>query len=1241
MKHIILLISALFFMMLGGAEFPDASIVLMDDKESVVVNSDGTSVTTDRCVYKIMNYQGLLDLRTLQFHFNTSYGNIKVSHLVIVKPDGRRIVLEPEKLANVTTESSQMSSEIFDPAQKVMTITVPDLEIGDLLEVETIENETKSRIPGQWSDICVLQASFPIVNYEYTVSVPENKPLLGICIKDEVPGTVKHTRTVKNGRIIYSWQAKNVPQAIPETAMPAMYTCVQRVLVSTVKSWEDISIWYDKLCAPRLARVNEEMKKKTAELIAGKKNDEEKIMAIFQFVSQQIRYTGITDEDSAPGYEPHDVDKTFNQKHGVCRDKAALLVAMLRIAGFKAYPVLFMSGTPKDKEVANIFFNHAITGVEIAPGKYLLMDPTFETTTEFFPGYLAGFPYLVAKPEGETLRTAPPTPPEKNMLTVNTDAKMQSDSISVTTVIGHTGTYDQMYRDAFSTWTPDDVKNFLSAQIRKIAPGAELKKIQILPENIRDMDTPLQIKITYEVPGTLKNAEAQILQMPRGAMVFGLMDSLFTTTALKSRRFPLRAHPRMVKETLSLQLPPGVEVTTPDAIDIHEKGVFHVKGKFSQQNGVLKEEFLFSIESMLIAPSDYKKFKAAVSQAKNMWQTLPVAVKKDRFDDTAKSGANISFIKHDDHYIINDNHSWVRILNYKFKVLNYAGMKETANLSFNFVEGVEKVEFEAAVTHSDGKKFQLGPKDITYMDAPETAAASRYLKRKIAVVSLPGVAVNSIVDIKITKTTAKQPFFYAQLVSREDSPAKERKLVIEYPAKMPLKFSPVPAIFKDTSTLGGKRPVRTFSVTDMPRLAYEPGQPSYSIFVPTVRVSGGNYQQWSKEITSHAEAKAAQIPQGADALLAKILKNAPSAESLQDIFPSPAEKRDMLAKIFAVEKFVYKNIRLINLPLHNMYFEEYSLPQTTLTQAYGNHVDRAILMASLLKKLNVKYRFVAVATDARTTEENEIMHATPMKNLDKLILFLPEYNIYLNDSGLYGIPGNLRNGGAITSDEAALFMLIPQAFNNGIDCEIDLQKDNSAVITLKYKFNGSTHEAEAERFARFTAPLEKQHIETLAAGISPDAEIVEYKFTPEYALKNADLLLKVRVPNFAKVSGKFISFQLPEYSRFSNVLPLSSQPRKSPFAVNGIRGIFISYTIRTPENYTIVARNPMMMVQLPAVFAAVNYSQKADGEHAIDLFISARDVITPADDFPRMLELKGTIDHLNTKTVLFTVEQQP
>ena len=392
MKKFFLWLSIFCVILCGSAGTPEAAIILEDDREEVIVNPDGTSTTVDKCVYRIVNHYGVQKMRELNLHYNSDYGSLQVTHLALVKPDGRRLVLDHAGLSTIATESSQLSSSIFDPAQKILSVSVPGLEAGDILEVTTLEKQTKSRLPGHWSDIAVLQADFPINRYEYIVNMPSALPLAGICVKDEVPGTLTRSTVRKNDRIIYTFTAENVPQAIPEPAMPPMYTCTQRVLVSTVKSWEDISRWYDRLCTPHLEKVNDAMRQKTAELIAGKKNEAEKIMALFQFVSQQIRYTGVTDEESAPGYEPHDVDRTFNQRHGVCRDKAALLTAMLRLAGFKAFPTLFMAGSPKDSEVANIYFNHAIVAVETAAGQYQLMDPTDESTTELFPAYLAGFP---------------------------------------------------------------------------------------------------------------------------------------------------------------------------------------------------------------------------------------------------------------------------------------------------------------------------------------------------------------------------------------------------------------------------------------------------------------------------------------------------------------------------------------------------------------------------------------------------------------------------------------------------------------------------------------------------------------------------------------------------------------------------------------------------------------------------------------------------------------------------------
>src|SRR2546429_5269404 len=99
------------------------------------------------------------------------------------------------------------------------------------------------------------------------------------------------------------------------------------------------------------------MVKKVGERTAGAGTDMDKIKAVFYHVAQKIRYMGLTPEKDRPGFEPHDVKLTFDNKYGVCRDKAALLVSMLRGAGFKAYPVLVNVGAKRDPEVPEPSFN--------------------------------------------------------------------------------------------------------------------------------------------------------------------------------------------------------------------------------------------------------------------------------------------------------------------------------------------------------------------------------------------------------------------------------------------------------------------------------------------------------------------------------------------------------------------------------------------------------------------------------------------------------------------------------------------------------------------------------------------------------------------------------------------------------------------------------------------------------------------------------------------------------------------
>ncbi len=89
------------------------------------------------------------------------------------------------------------------------------------------------------------------------------------------------------------------------------------------------------------------------DLIANQPTDLDKVKALFYYVSKNIRYMGLTPEKDRPGFEPHDVSLTFEKKYGVCRDKAGLLVEMLRLAGFKAYPVLINIGAKRDLRCHN------------------------------------------------------------------------------------------------------------------------------------------------------------------------------------------------------------------------------------------------------------------------------------------------------------------------------------------------------------------------------------------------------------------------------------------------------------------------------------------------------------------------------------------------------------------------------------------------------------------------------------------------------------------------------------------------------------------------------------------------------------------------------------------------------------------------------------------------------------------------------------------------------------------------
>ena len=277
----------------------------------------------------------------------------------------------------------------------------------------------------------------------------------------------------------------------------------------------------------------------------------------------------------APGYEPHDVSLTFDNRYGVCRDKAALLVAMLRMAGIDAWPVLINVGPRKDPQVPQPYFNHAIVAADSGDpaDPYLLMDPTSETTRSLLPEYLCEMSYLVARDEGEGIRETPPLPVEQNLLRAETVYTLHADaSADVATTLSFAGVNDAAYRGYFASIPRDGLRAFFERVLQGI-PGAVLTgwEVRPAPEALRTSAEPLSVRLDYAIAEAARGAEdgrAALLDLPTVPAALAIASRVVGDLGLEKRRFPLVTdYPCGWEETVEIRLPDGVALSPESAAE--------------------------------------------------------------------------------------------------------------------------------------------------------------------------------------------------------------------------------------------------------------------------------------------------------------------------------------------------------------------------------------------------------------------------------------------------------------------------------------------------------------------------------------------------------------------------------------------------------------------------------------------------------------------------------------------------
>ncbi len=176
--------------------------------------------------------------------------------------------------------------------------------------------------------------------------------------------------------------------------------------VSTIGSLQEFGRWYTQLLEPEL-KLDDNLRTMAEKILERKLSTPEKVQAVYESVRRGTKYMGF--EFGVHRYQPYPVSMVVRRGFGDCKDKAAMMVALLRAVGVQAEFALVRTraaGTIPAGAYSVQLFDHAMVFV---PELNLYLDGTAESAVlGELPPKDRGAVAVTVNEEGKaTLRTVP------------------------------------------------------------------------------------------------------------------------------------------------------------------------------------------------------------------------------------------------------------------------------------------------------------------------------------------------------------------------------------------------------------------------------------------------------------------------------------------------------------------------------------------------------------------------------------------------------------------------------------------------------------------------------------------------------------------------------------------------------------------------------------------------------------------------------------------------------------------
>ena len=320
---------------------------------------------------RIQSESAVHEFGLLVYSFSSKFESLDVVYARVRKPDGTVIETPASDVQELDSAVSREAPMYTDEREK--HIAIKSLGVGDILEAHLHWTISEAMAPGHfWIDYSYFRAGI-CLRETLEINVPRS-PTAKLRNTDPQPATRDD-----GDRRIYRFASSNLKKfeesKIPNWEKNYHGIAPPDVQLTSFSSWDEVGRWFGALVQPK-ATVTAEIRAKADELTKGKTTDDEKLHALYDFVSARYRYIGV--DLGLSRYTPHSAADVLANRYGDCKDKHTLFAALLQAVGIPAYPVLISSKFRIEASFPSpSLFDHVMTAIPRGDS-FLILDTTPE-----------------------------------------------------------------------------------------------------------------------------------------------------------------------------------------------------------------------------------------------------------------------------------------------------------------------------------------------------------------------------------------------------------------------------------------------------------------------------------------------------------------------------------------------------------------------------------------------------------------------------------------------------------------------------------------------------------------------------------------------------------------------------------------------------------------------------------------------------------------------------------------------